>query len=71
MAQSIRLLTDIDFQEAMERQARLRVFKNDHIIDTGGLIVRFDDRTIVVQAGVDDLAYHARQECEFFELRKR
>jgi hypothetical protein len=71
MAQSIRLLTDVDFQEAMERQARLRVFKNDHIIDTGGLIVRFDDRTIVVQAGVGDLAYHARQECEFFELRKR
>jgi hypothetical protein len=71
MAQSIRLLTDVDFQEAMERQARLRVFKNDHIIDTGGLIVRFDDRTIVVQAGVGDLAYHIRQECEFFELRKR
>lgn len=71
MAQSIRLLTDQDFQEAMERQARLRVFKDDHIIDTNGVIVRFDDQTVVVQAGVGDLAYHARAACEFFELRKR
>jgi hypothetical protein len=71
MAQSIRLLTDQDFQEVMERQARLRVFKDDHIIDTGGVIVRFDNQTVVVQTGVGDLAYHARSACEFFELRKR
>lgn len=71
MAQNVRLLTDLDFEEAMERQARLRVFKDDHIIDTGGVIVRFDDRTIVVQSGIGDLAYHTRQDCEFFELRKR
>jgi hypothetical protein len=71
MAQSIRLLTDLDFQEVMERQARLRVFKDDHIIDTGGVIVRFDDHTVVVQTGVSDLAYHARAACEFFEIRKR
>jgi hypothetical protein len=71
MAQSIRLLTDSDFQEVMERQARLRVFKDDHIIDTGGVIVRFDDHTVVVQTGVGDLAYHTRAACEFFELRKR
>jgi hypothetical protein len=71
MAQTIRLFTDLDFEEAMERQSRLRVFKNDHIIDTGGVIVRFDERTIIVQSGVGDVAYHARLECEFFELRNR
>ncbi|WP_256758600.1 hypothetical protein [Cohnella sp. WQ 127256] len=71
MAQSIRLLTDQDFEEAMLRQAQLRVFKNDHIIDTGGIIVRYDSQTIVIQSGVGDMAYHAREACEFFELRKR
>lgn len=71
MAQTVRLVTDLDFEEAMERQSRLRVFKNDHIIDTGGVIVRFDEQTIVVQSGIGDLAYHARNACEFFELRKR
>ncbi len=71
MAQNIRLLTDQDFEEAMQRQARLRVFKNDHIIDNNGIIVRFDNQTVVVQAGVGDLSYHARADCEFFELRKR
>lgn len=71
MAQSIRLITDLDFEEAMQRQARLRVFKNDHIIDTGGVIVRYDNRTVVIQSGVGDLAYHTREDCEFFELKKR
>ncbi|MCD9020408.1 hypothetical protein [Cohnella silvisoli] len=71
MAQSIRLLTDPEFEEAMQRQARLRVFKNDHIIDSNGIIVRFDNRTVVVQSGIGDLAYHAREECEFFEVKKR
>jgi hypothetical protein len=71
MATAIRLLTDADFEEAMGRQARLRVFKNAHMIDTGGFILRFDDRTVVIQSGVGDLAYHDRGECEFFELRKR
>ncbi|QMV42821.1 hypothetical protein [Cohnella cholangitidis] len=71
MALSIRLLTDQDFEEAMQRQARLRVFKNDHIIDTNGIIVRYDSQTVVIQSGVGDLAYHSRGDCEFFELRKR
>lgn len=71
MAQSIRLLTDPDFEEVMQRQSRLRVFKNDHIVDTGVIVVRFDSQTVVVQSGVGDLAYHSRGECEFFELRKR
>ncbi len=71
MALNIRLLTDQDLEDAMQRQARLRVFKNDHIIDSNGIIVRFDDRTVVIQSGVGDLAYHERKDCEFFELRKR
>lgn len=71
MALSIRLLTDADFAEAAERQARLRIFRDDHIVDAGVVIVRFDERTVVVQSGVGDLSYHSRSACEFFELRKR
>ncbi|MBN2981895.1 MULTISPECIES: hypothetical protein [Cohnella] len=66
-----KLLTDPDFSEAQERRAAVRVFKDDHIVDSGGVIVRFDERTVVVQSGVGDLAYHSRAGCEFFELRKR
>lgn len=71
MALNIRLITDQDFEEAMQRQARLRVFKNDHIVDTNGIIVRYDSQTVVVQSGVGDLAYHPRGNCEFFEHKKR
>lgn len=66
-----RLLTDQDFQEAMERQAAIRVFQNDHIVDSGGIIIRFTDTAIVIQSGVSDVAYHQRNACEFFELKKR
>lgn len=71
MAVNRRLETDLDFQEALERQLRIRVFQNDHIVDTGGTVIRFDAGTIVVQSGVSDVAYYSRSECEFFELRKR
>jgi len=71
MALNIRLTTDQDFQETLDRRASVRVFKDDHIVDAGGVIVRFDDRTVVVQSGVGDLAYHDRAACEFFELRNR
>ncbi|MEK0312428.1 hypothetical protein [Cohnella sp. 56] len=71
MAINRRLTTDADFQEAMERQLRLRVFKNEHIVDSGGVILRFDDNTVVIQSSVSDLAYHSRQGCEFFELKRR
>ncbi len=71
MALNIRLITDEDFQEALDKQALIRVFKDDHIIDSGGIIVRFDDRTVVIQTGVGDLAYHERTVCEIFELRNR
>lgn len=66
-----RLTTDADFQEALERGFRMRVFKDDHIVDSGGVILRFDDNTVVIQSSVSELAYHPRHACEFFELRKR
>jgi hypothetical protein len=66
-----RLETDQDFQEAMDRQARIRVFQNDHMVDSGGVISRFDDQIIAVQSSVSELTYHPRQLCEFFETRKR
>ncbi|MGG4479017.1 hypothetical protein [Paenibacillus illinoisensis] len=65
-----RLETEADFQEAMELQHKIRVFKNNHQIDSGGVIIRFDSQTIVVQSSVSELAYHSRTACEFFEIRK-
>jgi hypothetical protein len=69
MAINRRLETDQDFQEAMDRQARIRVFHNDHMVDSGGVITRFDDQIIAVQGSVSELSYHQRQLCEFFETR--
>lgn len=71
MALSIRLETDLDFEDAVRRQAPVRVFKNDHMIDSGGCILRFDEATVVVQTSVSDLAYHSRRDCEFFMTRQR
>ncbi|WP_416292253.1 hypothetical protein ACM7Q1_16435 [Paenibacillus illinoisensis] len=65
-----RLETEADFQEAMELQHKIRVFKDNHQIDSGGIIIRFDSQTIVVQSSVSELAYHSRTACEFFEIRK-
>ncbi|WP_308637507.1 hypothetical protein [Paenibacillus silvisoli] len=71
MALYRRLLTDADFNEAMERQFKLRVYKDDHIVDPGGVIIRFDDSTVVSQSSVSDITYHDRSACEFFEIRRR
>jgi hypothetical protein len=71
MSLNRRLLTDQDFQEALDRQLRIRVFQDDHIINSGGVIIRFSDSTVVIQSSVSDLAYHERDRCEFFEIRKR
>ncbi|WP_274648656.1 hypothetical protein [Paenibacillus humicola] len=71
MALNRRLISDADFQEALDRRTTIRVFQDDHIIDSGSVIVRFDERTIVTQSGVSELAYHSRAECEFFEIKKR
>ncbi|MCU6710967.1 hypothetical protein M6D81_19915 [Paenibacillus sp. J5C_2022] len=71
MSMNRRLLTDADFQEALEREKKIRVFQDNAIIDMSSSIVRFDDDTVVTQSGVGDLMYHRRSECEFFELRRR
>lgn len=68
MARNQRLVTDQDFQEAIERQARVRVFRDDAIIDSGGTIVRFDESIVVTQRSVSEVSYHRRDECEFFEM---
>ncbi|RKN86987.1 hypothetical protein [Paenibacillus ginsengarvi] len=70
MSRNQRLLTDRDFTEAMERESAIRVFKDDLMIDSGGIVIRFDNDTVVIQSGVSELAYHERSSCEFFEMRK-
>jgi hypothetical protein len=71
MAQNRRLVTDQDFKEAMEREALIRVFQDDHVVDSGGIISRFDDNYIVVQSGVSELGFYQRELCEFFEMKRR
>jgi hypothetical protein len=71
MSVNRRLVTDRDFEEVLEHQLRIRVFQDNHIVDSSSLVIRFDDRIIVTQSGVSDIAYHNRNQCEFFELKKR
>ncbi|MFC0214978.1 hypothetical protein ACFFK0_21440 [Paenibacillus chartarius] len=66
-----KLLIDRDFQEALDRQTAIRVFQNDHVISSGGIIIRFDDRLVVIQSGVSDISYLDRDSCEFFEMKRR
>jgi len=54
----------------LDRKLRIRVFRDDHMIDNGSMIIRFTEDTIITQAGVDELSYHPRRECQFFELKK-
>jgi ribosome maturation factor RimP len=71
MAINRRLQTDEDFQEALEKQVRIRVFQNDHMVHSGGVLIRFDEQIIALQSSVSDLTYHPRELCEFFEMKKR
>lgn len=71
MATNRRLLSDLDFQEVIDTQARIRVFQDNHIVDSSTVLVRFDATMIITQSGVSDMTYHNRADCEFFELRKR
>jgi hypothetical protein len=71
MAQNRRLETDQEFQEVLESQAQIRVFKDDQIIDSGVVVTRYNEETIVVNSGISGLNYHKRKLCEFFETRKR
>ncbi|MBD0379414.1 hypothetical protein [Paenibacillus sedimenti] len=71
MARNHRLITDVDFQEAIDRHASVRIFKDDHIVDSNAVILRFSETTVVVQTHVSDLTYYDRSACEFFEMKKR
>jgi ribosome maturation factor RimP len=71
MAINRRLENERDFAEAMERQVRVRVFKNDHMIESSGVIIRFDEESVVIQSSMSDLGYHNRSECEFFEMKRK
>lgn len=64
------LNTDQDFQEAVDHKYKIRIFKHNHLIDSGTIVIRFTDDTIVTQSGVSSLDYHKREQCEFFEVRK-
>ncbi|TBL77841.1 hypothetical protein [Paenibacillus thalictri] len=66
MAYNRKLMTDQDFQEALERQTKIRVFQDDHVVDSGGAIIRFDDEVVVIQSGVSEISYLKRLHCEFF-----
>lgn len=70
MATIRELLTEADFQEAESKKLPIRVFRDDHLIDTDTFIIRFTDNTIITQSGVSDVTYHSRRECQFYELRK-
>ncbi|GGN92832.1 hypothetical protein [Saccharibacillus kuerlensis] len=70
MATNRRLESELDFQEAMDQERTIRVFRDDEMINAGGLIIRFDDSMIAVQSSVSDLDYYDRQTCEFYELRR-
>ncbi len=71
MSQYVRLVSEQDFVEALERQSIIRVFKDDHIVDSGCVLVRFDAELVVSQSSVSEVSYHSRSECEFFAKRKR
>lgn len=70
MATNRRLESEADFQEAMENERTVRVFRDDDMINAGGLIIRFDSSMIAIQSSVSDLDYYDRQACEFYELRR-
>lgn len=64
------LLTDEDFEEAAEEKRRIRVFRDDHLIDASTLIIRFTAETVVTQSDLIDVTYYPRRECQFYEIRK-
>lgn len=63
------LLTDNDFQEAIERKLPVRVFEDDHLVNSGATVVRFTDFDVVLQSRVSDLTYYSRKSCQFYEVR--
>ncbi|MNI18397.1 hypothetical protein D3C73_718040 [compost metagenome] len=70
MALNRKLVTDLDLKEAMERQVRIRIFQDDRVVESGGIISRFDEASVVIQSGVSDINYYPRASCEIFEIKK-
>ena len=64
------LLTDADFDEALEHKIKIRVFKSDHLIDSSTVVIRYTGETIITQSSLSDVTYHSRMECQFYEIRK-
>lgn len=71
MARNRKLITDQDLLEAIESETSIRVFENDHVVDSGGIIVRFTDEIVVIQSEVSQITHYDRTKCEFYEMRKR
>ena len=65
-----RLVTEQDFQEAVDRRLLIRVFRDNHLIESGSTLIRFTAETIITQSSVSDLSYHSIRDCQFFEIRK-
>ncbi|WHX49927.1 hypothetical protein QNH46_04465 [Paenibacillus woosongensis] len=65
-----RLITEHDLQMALEQGLRIRVFRDNHLIESGSIIIRLTEDTVITQSSVSDLAYHNRSSCQFFELKK-
>ncbi|WP_042200726.1 hypothetical protein [Paenibacillus camerounensis] len=63
------LFTDSDLQEAIDRKLPVRVFENDHLVNSGATLVRFTDSDVIIQSRVSDLTYYSRRTCQFFEVR--
>ncbi|WP_110934202.1 hypothetical protein [Paenibacillus bouchesdurhonensis] len=65
-----RLITEQDLQTAMDLGLRIRVFRDNHLIESGSIIIRLTEDTVITQSSVSDLTYHNRNNCQFFELKK-
>lgn len=70
MATVRKLITDPDFQEAMDRKLPIRVFEDNHLIESGTIVLRFTSDTVITQKSVSEVSYHNRELCQFFELKR-
>ena len=64
-----KLFTDEDFQEAVDQESLIRVFKDNHIVEHRVIVIRFNESTVITQSNVSDLTYHNRADCEFYLLK--
>ncbi|MNF18281.1 hypothetical protein D3C80_2222760 [compost metagenome] len=53
----------------MDLRIPVRIFEADQLVGSGGVVIRFDDQTIVIQRSVSEVDYHSRDNCEFFALK--